>query len=446
MDRSLLVRIFVPTREEGMGVTGTGYPVGRDLVLTAWHVVGPADRDNRLPIQVLWYDYPNGGPDDGWYRLADDCVVWKAKGDLDAALLRSPRPPEVRNFGLVSREQPRDGMRWSSAGFPRASLTDKVRRHASFGGEMFGMPTGASYFELDVRVSPTIEEDWRGASGMPICRENSCVILGVAKEVPQKFGAQRIHATPAWKLLDDPDFRKAVGYDDQQRRLDQFRRRLVQILTPSSRAITAIVDESGLADDQGGPAQATAESAATQLLGCNLADAVTGIRKAHDAIETDRSYGETAELKGAAEVLSRAVQLVAPCLYDDGVVGAIRAYRRDQEITIFEVPCFFSTVAEIVMAGVDNRATEFLPRQSEIHYPDGKWQLPAPPEFGIGGAAEQHQAIRDAPTRKFSPEGWSGLRGRIDDYMYRRFVDAGGAVDQQSEARIRNAATELRNR
>jgi len=282
---------------------------------------------------------------------------------------------------------------------------------------------------------------------MPICCENSGVILGVAKEVPQKFGAQRIHATPTWKLLDDPDFRKAIGYDDQQRRLEQFHRRLVQILTPSSRAITAIVDESGLASDRGGgPGQARAESVATQLLGCHLADAVAGIRKAHDAIETDRSYGDTAELKGAAEVLSRAVQLVAPCFYDDGVVGAIRAHRGDHEITIFEVPCFFPTVAEIVMAGVDNRATEFLPRESEIHYPDGRRQLPAPPEAGIGGAAEQHQAIRDAPTRKFSPEGWSGLRGRIDDYMYRRFVDAGGAVDQQSEARIRNAATELRNR
>src|SRR5271166_515360 len=445
MDRSLLVRIFVPTREEGVGNTGTGYPVGRDLILTARHVVEPPDRDPKSPIQILWYDYPDAGPDNGWYRLTDDCIVWKHQGDLDAALLRCPRPPEVRNFGLVSRERPHDGMKWSSAGFPAASLIDKVTHHASFGGKMFGMAQTPSHFELDVRVPPAIEEDWRGASGMPICHENSRVILGVAKEVPRKFDGHRIHATPTWKLLDDPNFRKAIGYDEQQARLDQFRRRLVQTLKSSPRAIAAIADQSGLADDQAAPTNATEEAVAAQLLGCHLADAVAGIRKAYDFIEDERKYGESAELKDAAEVLSGAVQLVAPCLYDDGVVAAIRAHGRDQDVTIFEVPCFFPTVAEIVMAGVDNRATEFLPRESEIHYPEGRRQLPAPPETGIGEVAKQSEAIREGLTRKFSPGGWRSLRPQIDDYVYRRFVDAGGAVDQQREARIRNSAIELKN-
>jgi hypothetical protein len=445
MDRSLLVRIFVPTREEGVGNTGTGYPVGRDLVLTARHVVEPPDRDPKSPIQILWYDYPNAGPDDGWYRLADDCIIWKAQGDLDAALLRCPRPPEVRNFGLVSRERPRDGMDWASAGFPRASLIDEVTHHASFGGKMFGMPQTASYFELDVSAPPATEKDWSGASGMPICHQNSRVVLGVAIKIPKKFGAHKLHATPTWKLLDDPDFRKAVGYDEQQGRLDRFRRRLVQVLTPSPRAIVAIVDKSGLTDGQGTTVQATADAVAEQLLRCHLIDGVAAIRKAYDFIEEEREYGENPELKGAAEVLRRAVQLVAPCLYDDGLVGAIRAHKGDQDITIFELPCFFPTVAEIVMAGVDNRGTEFLPRESEIHYPEGRRQLPAPPETGIGEVAKQSEAIREGLTRKFSPGGWSSLRTQIDDYMYRRFVDPGGAVDQQREARIRNAAIELKN-
>jgi hypothetical protein len=443
MDRSLLVRIFVPTRGKGVGNTGTGYPVGRDLVLTARHVLEPPDRDLKSPIQILWYDYPNAGPDDGWYRLADDCVVWKAPGDLDAALLRCPRPPEVRNFGLVSRERPRDGMEWSSAGFPRASLIDEVTHHSSFGGKLFGMPQTASYFELDVSPPPATEKDWSGASGMPICHPNSRVVLGVAKEVPKKFGAHKLHATPSWKLLDDADFRKAIGYDEQHRQLDEFQRRLVQILTSSARAIAAIVYENGLVDAQGASVQPTADAVATQLLRCHLADAVAAIRKAYDFIEREREYAESAELKGATEALSRAVQLVAPCLYDDGVVGAIRANRADQDITIFEVPCFFPTVAEIVMAGVDNRATEFLPRESEIHYPDGRRQLPAPPEAGIGGAREQQEAIREALTRKFSPGGWGGLRRQIDDYLYQRFVQ--GAVDRAEEVRIRNAAIELKN-
>jgi hypothetical protein len=138
MERSLLVRIFVPTRDDRggdgrgeVGVTGTGYPVGPDLVLTARHVIAPPDRDRNYPIEVLWYYHPEAGPDEGWYKLPkdDDCVVWRSAGNLDAALLRSPRPPGVRGCGFVSREQSRDG-EWSSMGFPRAAKTAKERAPA----------------------------------------------------------------------------------------------------------------------------------------------------------------------------------------------------------------------------------------------------------------------------------------------------------------------------
>lgn len=193
MERSLLVRIFVPTRDDrgrnglgDVGVTGTGYPVGPDLVLTARHVIAPPDRDRNYPIEMLWYYHPEAGPDEGWYRLPkdDDCVVWRSAGNLDAALLRCPRPPGVRGYGFVSREQPRDS-EWSSMGFPRASKTAKERAPASFGGSMFAMAREADHFELDNRAPLSAAEDWRGASGMPICPENSPYILGVAKEVPR---------------------------------------------------------------------------------------------------------------------------------------------------------------------------------------------------------------------------------------------------------------------
>jgi hypothetical protein len=106
VNRALLVRLFVPTESDKIGITGTAYPVGKDLILTAWHVVEPPDRDARIPISALWYSYPAVGPDNGWYPLAQDCVVWRGKGDLDAALLQCPRPPEVRSLVIVSRERP----------------------------------------------------------------------------------------------------------------------------------------------------------------------------------------------------------------------------------------------------------------------------------------------------------------------------------------------------
>lgn len=448
MDPNLLVRLFVPTRNERgrdgrgkVGETGTAFPVGNDLILTARHVVEPEDRDKKYPIQALWYDHPNAGPDEGWYSLPNDCVVWRGVGELDAALLRCPRPPAVRHFGLVSEEQPRYGLRWSSAGFPRASVTDKSREHASFGGEMYAMPSTASYFELDVRAPPSEEEDWCGSSGMPICRENSRVIIGVAKEVPRKFAAHKIHATPTWKLLAEPSFRKAIGFDDQQQRRVQFQGRLARIFAASPRAVAAVASRGGLPENAGA-GQPDAATTASGLLGCSLVAAVACIQKAYDAIEIERNDGEIAELKGAAETLGKAAQLLVPCLYDDGLVNGIRALRKDGDVGIVELPCFFPTVAEIVMAAIDNRATEYLPRKSETHFPEGKWHLPVPPELGIASAVAQRAAIEESLIRKFTLGGWTSLHKQIDDYFY-QFVDRSHAVERSDADRVRAVNSEL---
>jgi hypothetical protein len=249
MDKSLLVRIFVPTldadkRDGGgrVGAVGTGYPVAQDVILTARHVLEPDDRDDRYPIAVCWHDYPDAGPAAGWYELTKpDDIIWIGQGELDAALLRCPRPPGASRYrGLVAEEAPRQGARWNSAGFPRAAKRDDVREHASFAGRMHSMTSKRTYFETDVDVSPSEEEDWKGASGMPIFAENTVKILGVAKEVPRKFKSERLHATAACKLLKDDGFRKAIGYADQLDRRRNFERKLRTILKKSDRAIGAM--------------------------------------------------------------------------------------------------------------------------------------------------------------------------------------------------------------
>src|SRR5688500_7997778 len=99
MDKTLSVRLFVPVRSKGpeakdgnVGKNGTGVPVSPNHILTAAHVVCPAERDPRYPIEVLWHDYPSG-PKNGWFELREEDLVWRHP-TLDAALLRCPRPPD----------------------------------------------------------------------------------------------------------------------------------------------------------------------------------------------------------------------------------------------------------------------------------------------------------------------------------------------------------------
>lgn len=57
MNKSLLVAVFVPIKDaagEDSGELATGYPVGKDLILTARHVLHPEPpncRDNNRPIK-----------------------------------------------------------------------------------------------------------------------------------------------------------------------------------------------------------------------------------------------------------------------------------------------------------------------------------------------------------------------------------------------------------
>lgn len=138
MEESLLISVFVPTTNERgddfkgeIGECATGYPVGRNLILTARHVLHPQlpnPRDFRYPVAIGWHDFRS--------NIADDDIVWEGQDELDVALIRCCRPPGVVGWGIVSRDQPRDKVQWISKGFAGTAKCDQSRHPSRFSGEV----------------------------------------------------------------------------------------------------------------------------------------------------------------------------------------------------------------------------------------------------------------------------------------------------------------------
>jgi hypothetical protein len=434
MDKSLLVAVFVPTTDasgtdyKGLeGFIATGYPVAPDLILTARHLFHPDPptcRDQRYPVKVRWHYYRQHPEADkhGWIPLADDAMVWPGTPELDAVLVRCQRPQGVVGWGVISEEAPTDDMNWVSEGFPRASVYDVLRNPSSFGGACFSKAPGEQYFELSALAPPEDEEDWRGASGMPIFVGRR--LLGVAQRVPRKFGAERLHATPCRKLLANSQFRAALGFDDRQALVSKVRRRLAERLTPAS--VVSLAQAFDVEAELAGlEAAQQADTLAQRLLDSDIRFALGALRKAHRELAEEKGQ----EVAGA---LVEVALLVVPTLFDQGVIHHAKAA---QDMTLVPLPAGTRTVAEIVMAGVDGRAAHFRARESEDHQPEGDLSLPLHPEPGIGGDASI--ALAGHLKRKLDPgaEAIRQLRTSIDDYLLGTFArpEPGAPVRERAE-------------
>jgi hypothetical protein len=203
MNKNLIVTIFVPTGQ-GMGKSGTGYPVAEDLILTSRHTID----GERGKIQVQWHYYKDA--DAPWITRSTDDIVWKGEGELDAVLLRCPRPQKAqgKGWGVIADKKPPSNESWQSAGFPLATRYENVRHPDDVSGTTESMADQADHFVLNVTSSPENPDMWAGASGMPVFVDNE--ILGVVGRAPKNFGARKLYAVPCWKMFEDEKFRELI--------------------------------------------------------------------------------------------------------------------------------------------------------------------------------------------------------------------------------------------
>jgi hypothetical protein len=439
MDQSLLVQIYTPTfGKDGFdaggreGRTGTGFPVGHGLVLTALHVVRPADRDLRYPISVLW----TADPEPQWRDLEADPIAWSGeRSGLDAALVRCACPFDAPWLGIVSAEPPGDRAPWVSAGFPNVGKTIDTRRWHGFMGRMYALASTEKTFELDVTgARPREELDWQGASGMPVCLPNSNMILGVVVSFPKRFTGDRLNATPTALMHKDEDFQRALGLSDHRDdTLRRFRDRLARVLRRSTTAVER------LATVMAAPAGSrNINWLMDRFLASTFSQAMDALWAAFRPLDDDRDIATEDELK-ALNTLELAAQTVGPVLFDAGLIGGLRTQMLDPNVKICRLYSSVPTVAELVMAGADGWHAEYHPRRGTADAPFGKRNLAfLPPEGGIGSEPDRGRQLRLDLARKLAPGEWREIRQRLNVHMVAELVP--GTLQDDTDSNIERAS------
>ncbi|MBF0346086.1 MAG: hypothetical protein HQL81_00320 [Magnetococcales bacterium] len=394
--KNYVVLISVPSKD-GLAELATGYPVAPNLILTARHVLETKDRDNQKPIKAKWwYHKPKVVGDQGWLTLADDAIVWRGEGELDAALLRLPEKEWTpKEYLFLSSDRPSEDTRWASEGFPHVARRKELPKATSFQGNVYSKADAESYFELSEDANPDREAGWKGVSGMAVFVRRK--ILGIVRSIPTGFKSARLHAVPSWKMLEDPAFRKAIGYDDKQKRLNEYRGRLMGKIKKSFEVFDSVARRLNKNDTwSGAPPEKKVGILADCFLETSLHDMLSAF---NDELLNAVENGEVHH----ADVLFDVVMLLLPALHDHGIVEGIRSDKKENKALFVQLPACLATVAEIVMAGVDGRETRFRPRDRERQFPKGVLQLPDAPDSGFGS---QEKFIKD-----------------LDQYLVNKFYD-----------------------
>jgi hypothetical protein len=423
MSKALIVTILTPTfgpkgeqRTEWHGSIGTGCAVRNDLVLTARHVVLPDRRDPQFRIKVRWYDFcARDDPRAGWVNLDDDRIAirWAGEGELDAALIYCPRHAQAKDVANldISPRLPIGNSTWESRGFPQASVVEELRGHGDFIGEVMSMSPNDGLFELVSRLQTQREENWRGASGMPVIVSGE--IVGIVKDAPKYFRTQKLRAVPAFLLRRNPEFCEVLGCEVEPDLRDTVRNLMVELLKPSDSATTLLATR--LAPGCGDIADCR-RSVAEKALDTPLDDLFDIALDAQQALIRAGDHG-------GSDVIARLVQAVLPVQHEQADVEEVRARNRPEPGVLIELHASHKTIAEIVMAGADRRAAAFVHLGDFNEFPQGEGCLARVPEGGRDHRGEQFQRdLTEDLAQTFEAGFDTQLEPAFQGYLKQRFM------------------------
>lgn len=294
--------------------------------------------------------------------------------------------------------------------------------------------------QLTERGSAEVPTLWRGISGAPVFKKCSNELMGVVIECPDNFDAKRLYATPLWKLAENHQFREAIAKFREQGQ-QKIHRDLRAIFDDCSKLKEVLAVEMGCSEAE---------------LVNTLIDTKTDVLLKYCEqviLKLEQSKEQAAISKGKS-----LVNYLLPIVFDSHIIDVVC---NQSKAGVCQVEIGTGTVAEIIMAGKDSRATKYRPLEIGGD-PVGEYLLDSPaPNQGIGstGWVEEFKrqiindyarldALDDSRKRSITKEqelklAVNALKRYANKYNQTRYYIYSPPPTQEEHNTLRNAIEDL---
>lgn len=340
------VVLIASRRENGHKLLGTGTVVAPGRVLTARHVA--FDKVNGEPKPALVVRREGGA----WFPAN---VAWHGVDGLDVAVLETALGGAVPShaLALLSARDIRPAESWEAQGYPAVRKRDETPSETleKIGGKTRSCGRGEPILFLD---APTHPEVWGGLSGAAVVIGQE--VVGVVRSEPQGWNGERLSSTPVATFLHHPGFREALGLRPEDERLAGSVARVVDGVAGSlerrSQIAAALAQKLKVKSVPGAIAQDVAFEIVSSRSAKDVAMALNHVDAALAKNNAD------AEDRRAVRSL---LWQILPFAVDwrQLVVLGRSTFAGGQGF--IELPLRSETVAEIVLAGIDDRCCRFAP-------------------------------------------------------------------------------------
>ena len=418
MRHELLAMIRVPlitkhTDGRPQCAIGTGYPVREGLVLTAWHVLYPKNRDETAKPQLSWCMQDKGEP---YHTDAMGEVVYENE-QYDLALIRCNTPSLTETVQLAA-QVPRSKEAWESLGYPNGGRDDEGVRSKTSADGTVKPDQGGHVRHLGVadHVPPEI---WQGMSGAPVFKLHSNTLLGVWTHGNRGFPDRIMMTSLSYVLSHCAKFREQVGWVENS---DSFTP-VVQYLTTHSSVRQALVK---LIQQQDPSVGDTALVVVKYLVALDLGALFKTLKQARKNTQDPLLRSGLAQL----------AKLLLPGVYDRPSLATVA-----EVCGLAKIPYATSVSAEMLMAGAIQRdmVLEFYPISStnpQLAAVPGFYCLGLPPESGSVALQATLTDMEDDLFRRVGSQGIDKITSDIDQYLYDNLAQKSRASRDRPQKRI----------
>lgn len=365
MNKDMLVEIFVSFGTEE-GNIATGYPIAPNRILTARHSLY-SEKNNELGrIEVRWH-YLKDKPEYDWQLEPATMIDCGLNDELDVALLDCQFPEGIDYYCNLEDQNPKKELKWESEGFARSGKRDDIRPATPLSGETYSAANNADWLVLTEKGKTEVPDLWRGISGAPVFVQETFTIIGVTVECPPNYDAVRLHATPAWKLLQCGGFRNEIAYDVRKEEIERILQEIAAMLSALPEVCEAFRVELNIQE------VFTDEGKCSVLADILIKLPVDKLLQHCEAV-MDRLI--KAQKTAAIESVRELVNYFLPIVFDQRIIQQVCSI---SYFRICRVAVATETVAEIVMAGKDGRAAQYRQCANGREWPVGVWLLEEPP-------------------------------------------------------------------